>query len=183
MKRTLVAALLLVAAGCSKSQVDRVQDQFASAAPKLAGDGALYAQVESKLVSIDADSALHVAVSVHDGDVRLSGRVKSAQTQQRYRDAVRSISGVSNVDAALRVDPSLPSASKQARDFALAAAVRANLTAQAGINGVGLGIEAKDGVVTLDGHVKTDALHRTLVSAAKETSGVTAVVDRLHVDS
>jgi osmotically-inducible protein OsmY len=184
MKNFTALALSLAAlGGCSQQQIDTAQNTIASDAPKLANDGLIYAQIEAKLVQIDPDSALHVALAVHSGDVRLSGHVKSDQTEKRYTQAATGVSGVTHVNATMTVDPKLRSASKDVDDFALATAVRAHLTAQAGVNGIGLGIVSKSGVVTLSGNVQTAALHQTIVTAARTTAGVKSVVDRLHTDS
>jgi osmotically-inducible protein OsmY len=184
MKAITAFALSLAAvAGCSQRQIDSAQNTIASDAPKLANDGLIYAQIEAKLVRIDADSALHVALAVHGGDVRLSGHVKSDQTEKRYTQAASQVSGVTHVNATMTVDPKLRSASGDVDDFALATAVRAHLTAQAGVNGIGLGIVSKSGVVTLTGSVKTEALHQTILAAARTTAGVKSVVDRLQTGS
>jgi osmotically-inducible protein OsmY len=176
----LFASLSFLVCGCSQQQMDKAQDAIASDAPKLANDGLIFAQVESKLVAIDPNSALHVAVSAHDGDVRLSGRVKSGDVEKKYVQATTGISGVKHVNATMTVDPKLPSATKDADDFALAAAVRVKVAAQAGVNGFGLGITARGGTVTLSGRVPTSAIHETVVATAKGTQGVSAVVDHLH---
>jgi osmotically-inducible protein OsmY len=184
MKTITALVLSLTAlAGCSQRQIDNAQNAIASDAPKLADDGVVYAQIEAKLVQIDPTSALHVAVAVHNGAVRLSGRVKSDVTEKRYTQAASAVSGVTHVNATMTVDPKLRSASADVDDFALATAVRAHLTAQAGVNGIGLGIASKGGVVTLSGSVKTAALHQTIVSAARTTAGVKSVVDRLQTSS
>ena len=171
---------LAVCTGCSQQQIDKAQNTIASDAPKLANDGLIYAQIETKFVQIDANSALHVAVAVHNGDVRLSGHVKSDETEKKFTESASHVSGVSHVNATMTVDPKLRSAGQDVTDFALATAVRAHVTAQAGINGVALGIAAKNGAVTLSGNVATGALHRTILAAARTTAGVRSVVDRLH---
>lgn len=174
------ACLVLLVCACSQQQIDTAQNAIASDAPKLANDGLIFAQIESKLVAIDPNSALHVAISAHDGDVRLSGRVKSGEIEKKYVRAATQISGVKHVVATMTVDPKLPSATKEASDFALSAAVRLKVAAQAGVNGFGIGITARGGTVTLTGNVPTSAIHQTVVATAKGTQGVSAVVDRLH---
>jgi osmotically-inducible protein OsmY len=184
MKTIAALALSLLAlTGCSQQQIDKVQNTIATDAPKLADDGLVYAQIEAKLVQIDPNSALHVALAVHNGSVRLSGHVKSDDTEKRYTQAAAHVSGVTHVNATMTVDPNLRSASKDVDDFALATAVRAHLTAQAGVNGITLGVGSKNGVVTLDGTVPTAALHQTIVATARTTAGVKSVVDRLHTGS
>ena len=181
--RPVVLAGLVTLAGCSQREIDKAQSTIASDAPKLANDSLIYAQIETKFVQIDPNSALHVAVLVRDGDVRLSGRVKSDDTEKHYTAAASHVSGVTHVNATMTVDPKLQSANQEVTDFALATAVRAHLTAQAGVNGIGLGIVSKNGAVTLVGNVPTAALHQTILAAARQTAGVKSVVDRLHVGS
>jgi len=179
----LAGALLVVCAGCTRQDINNAGTALASAAPALASDGLIIAQIESKFVAIDGDSALHVAVASHGGNVRVSGRTKSAAIAERYYAAAKDVSGVKSVALALKPDATLPSTSKQVSDFALATAVRANLMGQAGLNAIGIDIKASGGVVTLRGRVKTAALRATLVDAAKTTKGVASVTDDLQADS
>lgn len=181
-----LAGALVFASGsvaCTRRDIDNAGNSIASAAPALASDGLIIAQIESKFVTIDGDSALHVAVASHDGVVRVTGKTKSAEISARYADAVKSTTGVKGESVALTVDPKLPSMGKGVADFALAAAVRANLLGQTGLNGIGLDVRSAGGVVTLRGRVKTSALHATLLAAARATKGVTSIVDELRVGS
>ena len=164
----VVLAGALVAGGCSSGQVqsdsNTVQNQVQNAAKSLAtnapaalGDAALAAQIEAHFVSIDADSALHVAVSVKDGKVSLSGRVKSASIAERYAAAAKGVSGVSAVASTIHVDPSLPPTS------VTVTAVTGALLAQSGINAIGVKVRAHDGAVTLSGTVASEALKTTML--------------------
>ena len=180
MKRLLLLALGAFA-GCTEHDINNAGNALASAAPKLANDGIVVARVEAQLVTIDANSALHVAVSSHDGVVRLSGKVKSATIGARYVAAARNVPGVTRVDASLAPDAHLPSTTGGVSDFALTVAVRASLVGQAGVNAIGLDVKAHVGTVILAGTVRSAALRTTLVAAAKSTQGVRAVVDRLAV--
>ncbi|GAC1306031.1 MAG: hypothetical protein NVSMB21_08320 [Vulcanimicrobiaceae bacterium] len=177
------ATLALALGGCTRQEIDNAGKSIASAAPALASDALIVARIESAFVAIDGDSALHVAVASHGGAVRLSGRTKSATIANRYVAAAKGVSGVESVTAQLRADAALPSTSARVADFALAAAVRANLLGQAGLNGVGVRVNAAQGHVTLRGRVKTAAVRETLGDAAKSTTGVTAVTNDLQVDS
>lgn len=174
-----LTVLVVLLAGCSEQQVNHAGDTLASAAPQLAGDGVVIAKIESRFVQIDPSSALHVAVAAHDGDVKLSGKVKSDDVSQKYVAAAKEVEGVKNVAASLSVDSTLPSAEQQVTDFALAAAVRANLAGQAGVNAFAIDVKARAGTVTLSGRVKTAALRSTLAAAAKSTSGVKTLIDHM----
>ena len=175
IRRAPAVALLLglFLAGCGG-----VSQQSASGA---VDDGLLYAQVEARFAGIDPDSALHVAVSVHGGDVSLSGKAKSQTIAERFEAAAKDVPGVKNVHAQLSVDPKLPSSTRQAQDFATAAAVMGNVVAQAGVNALSVRAAASGGVVTVRGSVKTGALKSTVLDAASHAPGVKRVVDRLEV--
>ena len=182
MKKIWAAALAVgLLAGCTEQHAENEARSLVGAAPGFVSDAAIVTQVEAKLMTLDAGSALHVAVASHGGDVTLSGKVRSSASAARFEKAAAHISGVHHVAARLAVDASLPNAGEQAGDLGLEAAVRANLAGNAGLNGLGIGVAAHGGTVTLSGSVKTEALKSTLVSATKGTSGVKDVVDKLEV--
>jgi len=184
VKRVLCAALAAgMLTGCTQQRAEDAARSLASAAPGFAGDAAIVAQVEAKLVTVDASSALHVAVASHGGDVTLSGKVRSSESAARFEEAAAGVSGVHHVAARLAVDASLPNVGEQASDLALEAAVRANLAAEAGLNGLSVGVSAHGGSVTLSGAVKSEALRSTILSTAKGTGGVKNVVDKLEIRS
>ena len=178
----LLAFLGIVAlAACSQQQLDNASHALSSTAPTFANDALIVAQIEGYFVTIDADSALHVAVSSHDGVVKLSGRVKSQNVRERFVAAAQKTQDVKHVDADLRVDPHVPTTKGQVADFELAASVEANIAAQAGVNAFSIHVGAHGGTVTLRGKVPTPALRATILTAARGVSGVKKVVDRLDV--
>ena len=180
MKRCLVVLAIVLLTGCSQD-VDQAAKSIATNAPAVIGDAGIAAQIEAALVGIDADSALHVAVDVHDGNVTLSGRAKSEAVARRFADAAKSVKGVKQVTSRVTVDPKLPSATTQGKDFALAAEVSAALLGQTGINAFSIKPSAHAGVVTLTGSVKSEALKATILQTARHTAGVKSVVDRIDV--
>jgi osmotically-inducible protein OsmY len=175
-----LAILFPMLAGCSQD-VSQAEKAISTAAPAIVSDAGIAAQVEAGLVGIDADSALHVAVSVHGGDVGLSGRAKSAAIVQRFIDKAKEVKGVKNVASTVVVDPKLPSATAQAKDFSLEAEVSAALFGQAGLNAFSVKPSAHAGIVTLTGTVKSDAIKSTILETAKHANGVKSVVDRISV--
>lgn len=64
---------------------------------------------------------------------------------------------------------------------ALAAKVNAALVMKKGVDMSGLHIEAKDGVVTVGGHVRNANEKKTVLATVKETSGVDKLVDQLRI--
>lgn len=175
-----VAAAALLAA-CSKSDVDQAQNAIASAVPKIASDVEIGARVEGHLAEIDPSSALHVAISVHGGDVRLSGSVRDANVEKRFIAAANGVRDVKHVTAALTVDANLPNVRETVGDYALEASVRAKLVEEAGINGINLHVLARDGNVTISGDVPSQTVAATIRSAAQGVRGVKHVAAQLKV--
>jgi len=188
MLRMLPAVLVLVTlSACTSQQIQSAGDHalrsVASQAPQLAADGAVGAQVEAHLVGIDPNSALHVALGVHAGNVRLSGKVASSATRAKYIEAAKQTTGVRSVDAHLSVDRTLGTARETVRDFALVAAVRANLAAQLGASGLRLQVTAHDGTVTLGGTAANAGLKAAMLDAVRKTGGVHTIIDQVRVGS
>jgi osmotically-inducible protein OsmY len=181
MKFVRLVVCLVLLSGCTESQVNSAGSSIASSAPALANDALIVGQIEGAYVTIDPASALHVAVSSHDGVVKLTGRVKSESTRDKFVAAAKKIDNVKDVNASLTVDEKLPGPKGQIADFGLAAAVQANVAGQAGINALSVHVAAHDGTVTLSGKVASDALRSTIVDAAKHVTGVRNVVDTLNV--
>jgi hyperosmotically inducible periplasmic protein len=63
----------------------------------------------------------------------------------------------------------------------VAGSVNTVLTLRKGVDMSGLHVEAKDGVVTLGGHVRDEAEHRRVVETVRNTRGVERVIDQLRV--
>jgi hyperosmotically inducible protein len=180
----LLAFLGIVAlAGCTQQQLNNAGHALSSTAPTFANDALIVAQIEGYFVTIDADSALHVAVSSHDGVVKLSGRVKSSDVRRRFIEAAQKTQDVKHVDADVKIDPHVPSTKDQVADFALTAAVEASIASQAGVNAFSVHVDAHGGTVTLRGKVATPALRATILETTRSVSGVKKVVDRLKVAS
>lgn len=179
--RALALAAAVLAVGCSSTQVEDATKSLQQSAPVVLGDGAIVAQITARLVGIDADSALHVAVGSHGGVVTLSGRAKSEAIAERFVAAAKGVSGVKSVTSTIVADPKLPPATEQAKDAGTVAVVTGALIAQAGVNALTVKVRAHAGAVTLSGEVKTEALKSTMLDAAKRSAGVKTVADELKV--
>jgi hyperosmotically inducible protein len=59
--------------------------------------------------------------------------------------------------------------------------IKAKIALDDTVKGTDINVDNADGVVTLTGTVKTDAQHKRAVQLARETAGVTSVIDRLTV--
>jgi osmotically-inducible protein OsmY len=142
-------------------------------------DGLLIAAIKAKLAADDFDSATRVHVSVHDGVATLTGAARSAAQRAKDAQLAGQVKGVTRVEDRLGVSPSRDA--KDAGDVALAARITGALVAQTGINALSVHVSVRDGVVTLDGHAPSAAIKATMIAAAKGTSGVRNVDDRIAV--
>jgi osmotically-inducible protein OsmY len=179
--RVLLLAITVLASACSSSQVEDTSKSVQKSAPIVLNDAAVVTQVTARLIGIDADSALHVAVSSHEGNVALSGKAKSASVAERFVAAAKDVSGVKSVASTIAVDSKLPPATQQAKDAAIVTGVTGALIGQAGVNALSVKVHVHDGAVTLEGDVKTEALKSTIVEAARHAPGVKSVADNLKV--
>jgi len=179
-----LAACAFAMGGCSSNDVSKTAQSVATSAPVLAASDMLLAiAVKARLAAADIDSASGVSVSAHNGAVVLSGTVRTKQEIPTLHDAARGVNGVRTVRVNLRVDRSKPTASDQAADLSLSARVMASVASQAGLNALSIRANAKNGVVTLDGTARTQALRSTIVDAARKTSGVRTLVERVKIAS
>ena len=64
---------------------------------------------------------------------------------------------------------------------ALHAKVSAHLAMHKGIDMSGLHLESSDKTVTVSGHVRDAGMHKKVIQAIQETTGVDKVVDKLNV--
>jgi hyperosmotically inducible protein len=190
------AALALALGACSGKQGDqaaqgasqavqsagKAAQSIATSAPVLAArDVLLGIEVRARIVAVDIDAATSVTVSARDGVVALGGTVRTAALARAVDDAARKASGVRVVRSTVRVDPNAAGAGAQARNLALAASVMATVAAQTGINAIGVRAQAQNGAVTIDGTVHSTAMKQIVLDAARHTSGVHSVADRLQV--
>jgi len=142
-------------------------------------DGLLVAKVRAQVVAVDLDAATHLGVHVHDGDVTLTGMVRTADERRRIDRAVRKVSGVHELADDMRVNPNAPALSSG--DLALAARATGALAGQIGVNAASVRVSVSGGIVTLSGHVPSASIDTTARDTVRGLSGVKGVVDKLHV--
>lgn len=185
MKRLFALSALVLAAACSgqtTTTTRTIQKDVQSGSVTTAfKDTLLLAAIRTKLLADDIDSTTRVHVKVTDANVTLSGRVATAAEKAHVLSAVRGVRGVKSVADELTVGNAGPSLSQSARDAGLVAEVEGVMAAQAGVNVSSVKVGAKDGVVTLVGHVPTAAIKSTMVDAARKAGGVRIVIDQIAV--
>ncbi len=174
---------LCAAAGCAGNTGDEVSKVNAATSPLAAEatDIMIASQVKGKLVAIDVDTAVNIAVSSTEGDVDLHGVVRRKDEIPRLVAAARSVKGVKSVEEQISVNPKLERTSEKLGDVSLATAVEANLAAQTGVNALHVSVHVLRGVVTLQGSVPSIEIATVMRQAAEKTHGVKKVVDELAV--
>lgn len=72
-------------------------------------------------------------------------------------------------------------AAKAVSDSSLTAKIKAKMALDDTVKALNLDVDTTNGVVTVRGHVRSEAERQRAVQLARETSGVTRVVDQLQV--
>jgi osmotically-inducible protein OsmY len=175
----LVAGIALLA-GCAGG-TDRAPEPFGTrVATDVLRDALIVTAVKTKLITDDPDSATTLGVASRDGTVTLRGSVRDAASRSRVVGAARKVAGVKNVVDDLRIDPHGPRPGRFVADAALATRVATAYTAQAGLQHVTVTVDR--GVATLSGTVADAKTKARIEAAARGTSGIRNVVDRIRVE-
>lgn len=181
MRRALALAAILVLAGCTSSSQQRVPEPFGTLPPATVfKDALIVAGVKAALIAADPDSTTTVSVTVAAGVVTLRGSVRSNALRAKVVSESRKVSGVKSVVDDLRIDPHQPQVNQQLTDAALVARIEAAVTAQVGVQAK-LTVAVEHGIATLGGSVPDAKTKASVVAAARGTSGVRNVVDRIRV--
>jgi osmotically-inducible protein OsmY len=142
-------------------------------------DGLMAAKIRAQVVAVDVDAATHLGVHVHDGNVVITGIVRSSSERSKIDNSVRKMNGVQQLHDEIRIDSKAQSFS--GGDFALAAHATGTLAAQIGINAANIRVSAENGVITLRGNLPSASIKTTAVESVEHLDGVKRVVDELRV--
>lgn len=120
----------------------------------------------------------HITVNSKDGMVTLTGDVANDGHKSLAENTVENLPGVTSVNNQLAVtNPSTPENS----DAWLGLKVKTALLFRRNINGLGTKVSVKDGLVTLNGDVQTQAQKDLTGLYASEVDGVKTVDNQLAV--
>jgi hyperosmotically inducible periplasmic protein len=184
----IAAALGLGAAGCGKS-ADQSSKQ--AGATQDITDTAITAGVKAKLaMDRDLDSS-DITVSTTNGTVTLTGSVSDSAARSAAETATRSFAGVTNVNNRLTVpSPSVASATRDMGDSVKATGdaaaqavsdtwittkVKSVLLADSDAKGLDVSVDTKEGVVTLEGELTSQAAVDHVKALAMDVEGVKGV--------
>lgn len=162
-------------------------------------DAGITTNVKSKMAVDDTVKAYQVNVDTKNGVVTLTGDVDSPLAKERAVQIARNTDGVRDVVDNITVTESAPTGGLYDRDDAdrtgnigdsnepltgdpgITAAVKAKLLADSIVSGLRIDVDTSDGVVTLNGNVKSRAEADRAMMLARKTEGVKRVVNNLKV--
>jgi osmotically-inducible protein OsmY len=188
----LSAFALVTAAACSQS------------------DPGITTAVKSKLAADETVKAYQIDVDTADRVVTLSGTVENAAAKDQAVTIARQTDGVRDVvdhitvgaeaapttgddrdlsdraseagrDGVDRAREATADTQRVATDVSITAAVKGQLLADKMVSGLKIDVDTSNGVVTLNGTAKTRAEADQAARIARETMGVTSVVNNLRV--
>ena len=168
-------------------------------------DAGITTNVKSKMAADDTVKAHEINVDTKNGVVTLTGDVDSAIAKERAVQIARTTDGVREVVDNLTGTESAPTDGLFDRDGVdrgtgnigdndrqdrnepitgdpgITSAVKAKLLADSTVSGLRIDVDTENGVVTLTGDVKSKAEADRAVMLARNTDGVTRVVNHLKV--
>ena len=185
----LPMAGLLIAVGCGQS------------------DPGITTAVKAKLAADDTVKAYQIDVDTAEGVVTLEGTVETAAAETQALALARQTEGVKDVvdqitvnaaaapnpgnvadeardearDAAASADRATDRAQGAAGDAAITSAVKSKLLADTAVAGLKIDVDTSGGVVTLSGRAGTQAESDRAASLARDTTGVSRVVNNLTI--
>src|SRR5688500_4279691 len=174
-----------------------------------ASDPGITTAVKAKLAADDTVKAYQIDVDTREGVVTLTGTVPTAAARDRALELTRTTDGVTRVEdrltvsaagtidergeqaardaaaktegAAGRAADAAAGAGAAVTDAGITAAVKTRLLADPDVAGLKIDVDTREKVVTLTGTVKTAAQKTEAASIARDTTGVTRVVNNLKV--
>ena len=164
-------------------------------------DAGITTNVKTKLAADDTVKAYEIDVDTRNGVVTLSGGVESAAAKERAVQIARGTDGVRDVvdqvrigeaaattgdrDNDVAIDDRAGDAASRAgavvTDAAVTSAVKAKFLADTTVQGLKIDVDTSAGVVSLNGTVASRAEADRAMMLARNTEGVTRVVDNLKV--
>ena len=164
---------------------------FAAAAMMIGcsqSDAGITVKVKAKLAADSTVKASQVNVDTKDKIVTLTGSVDSEEARTQAVALARGTEGVADVVDNLSVKAQQSAQADRSigqvvDDAAITAAVKMKLAADSIVGALKIDVDTKDGVVSLNGSVKSQAAKDIALRIARETNGVKDVKDNLVVQN
>jgi hyperosmotically inducible periplasmic protein len=184
----IAATLGLGAAGCGNNADQSPRD---AGATQGVTDTAITEGVKARLAMDRNLDSSDITVITADGRVTLTGTVKDSAARSSAETAARSFAGVTGVDNQLRVaSPSVAEAARTTGEAVMATGdsaqqamsdtwittkVKSVLLADSEAKGLDVNVDTKDGVVTLEGELDSQAAIDHVMTLARGVEGVKRV--------
>ncbi len=150
-----------------------------------------YLWLKSKIITTYALNEhlnpFEIDATVEDGVVTLSGIVESNIEKELAEEIARGVEGVREVDNKISVEPESesrredPGFFRAVEDASTTARVKYNLLWNRNTSGIDIKVNTVNGTVTLTGLIGSKIEKDLAIQIAKNTKGVTEVIDRLGV--
>ena len=177
MKRTTLTMMMALALTTTAAAANDWQDD--------AKDAWIDGKAETTLLLNGNLNSFAINTDVKNGAVTLTGKVESNVDKALAEELIENLEGVSKVDNQLVVMASGNQAddnkSGGLTDAKIATVVKTRLLFESEVSGTAIDVDAKNGVVTLQGEVESDAEKDLAVAIAKNTADVSRVIDKLQV--
>lgn len=150
---------------------------------QVVDDMSIAARTKTALAADPVTDAIKIDVEVDKDKVQLNGFVDTEAERTRAGEIARSIEGVALVKNNLRLQPHDRTTGEYVDDKLLIAEVKTALAEDPVAHTLKIDIEADHGVISLGGHVDTEAERKAAVTAARQVAGVVDVIDNIDVRS
>lgn len=183
--KPLLSLTLAGLLGLSMAACDKPRDQSASAPGTSVGaavdDSVLTTKVKSALIADTGVAGSDVKVETRNGEVQLSGVVKSQAQADRAVQIARGMDGVKDVKNNMTVKTDTASAGGKIDDTVVTTKVKSALLADPDIKSADIGVVTQNGVVQLSGFVESEKQRSRAVEVARSVDGVQNVASELSV--
>jgi osmotically-inducible protein OsmY len=182
MNRNIIYALCATLAilAAAPLQVAEAEERTAG---QVVDDMSIAARTKVALAADPVTDAIKIDIEVDKDMVQLNGFVDTEAERARAEEIARSVEGVAAVKNNLRLQPHDRTVGEYVDDKALVVEVKAALAEDPVAHTLKIDVEVDHGVVSLGGHVDTEAEREAALNAAKKVAGVVAVINNLDVRS
>ncbi len=152
-------------------------------AGEVIDDASIAAQTKTALAVDSTTDAIKIDVEVDKSMVQLNGFVDSEEERKRAEEIALNIKGVTSVKNNLKIQPRDRTTGEYIDDKLLISSVKAALADDPVAHALEIDIEADQGVISLGGHVDSEAERDAAYMAASQVAGVVKVINNLDVRS
>lgn len=144
-------------------------------------DTTITSKIKTKMIDDPIVNARNIDVDTSEGNVILTGVVKTDREAERAVEIARQVPGVKNVKNNLQVGTK--TMGQYLDDKMIVSKIKAKLIKEPNIRSLNIDVDVNKGIVTLTGIVKTNELKERVIEIARSTSGTIDVVDNIKVQN